>query len=108
MQSDKERARATSNDHGLLGDSDITIEDLTVMKIMEEIMELDQEIKMKQKWMDKRMKMLGKLLPNQKKSTAQIVETFMLKIEAAQPAIPLGQANVYEHSIPLKQGDVFE
>jgi hypothetical protein len=37
---------------------------------MEEIMELDQEIKMKQKWMDKRMKMLGKLLPNQKKSTA--------------------------------------
>jgi len=32
----------------------------------------------------------------------------MLKIEAAQPAIPLGQANVYEHSIPLKQGDVFE
>ena len=43
--------------------SEITVEDLTVMKLMEEIMELDQEIKMKQKWINTRMKMLHKLMP---------------------------------------------
>jgi len=33
------------------------------MKLMEEIMEFDQEIKMKQRWINTRMKMLHKLLP---------------------------------------------
>lgn len=49
-----------------MGD-EYSIEDLTVMKLMEEIMELDQEIKMKQKWINKRMSMLHKILPKQKK-----------------------------------------
>jgi hypothetical protein len=34
---------------------------------------------MKQKWIEKRMKMLHKLLPSQKKNTAQLVESFMAK-----------------------------
>ena len=38
---------------------DISIEDVTVMKLMEEIIEYDQEIKMKQKWIDTRMRMLS-------------------------------------------------
>lgn len=42
---------------------EISVEDLTVMKLMEEIMEFDQEIKMKQRWINTRMKMLHKLLP---------------------------------------------
>jgi hypothetical protein len=33
------------------------------MKLMEEIMEIDQEIKMKQKFIKTRMTMLSKLLP---------------------------------------------
>jgi hypothetical protein len=36
------RARAPSNnDHNLMSESEISIEDLTVMKLMEEIMEFD-------------------------------------------------------------------
>ena len=74
------RTRAPSNnEHNLMSESEISIEDLTVMKLMEEIMEFDQEIKMKQKWIDKRMKMLHKLLPSQKKNTATLVESFMAK-----------------------------
>ena len=42
---------------------ELTLEDLTVMKLMEEIMELDQEIKMKQRWMGSRMKMLHQMVP---------------------------------------------
>ena len=41
---------------------------------MEEIMEFDQEIKMKQQWINTRMKMLHKLLPaQQNKKTAQYI-----------------------------------
>ena len=49
---------------GLLAD-DVSIEDLTVMKLMEEIMELQEEIKLKQKFVSTRMKMLEKILPKQ-------------------------------------------
>jgi hypothetical protein len=42
---------------GNLGE-DLTVEDLTVIKLMEEIMEFDQEIKMKQRWINSRMKLL--------------------------------------------------
>jgi hypothetical protein len=37
---------------------DFSMQDFTVMKLMEEIIEFDQEIKMKQKWINTRMKML--------------------------------------------------
>ena len=60
--------------------SEISVEDLTVMKLMEEIMELDEEIKMKQKWINTRMKMLHKLIPEQKETTQNICETFMKSI----------------------------
>ena len=49
-----------------LSSEDLTIEDLTVIKLMEEITEFDQEIKMKQRWINSRMKMLHQLLPKQK------------------------------------------
>ena len=44
-------------------DQELSVEDLTVMKLMEEIMEFDEEIKMKQRWINTRMKMLHKLVP---------------------------------------------
>ena len=47
---------------------------------MEEIMELHQEIKMKQKWVSTRMTMLNKILPKQNKRTAEIAQDFLLKI----------------------------
>ena len=58
------RPRGKSSGHESdLFNGDLSIEDLTVMKLMEEIMEFDQEIKMKQRWINTRMKMLHKLLP---------------------------------------------
>ena len=45
-------------------DRQANLQDLTVVKIMEEIMEFDEEIKMKQRWINNRMKMLHELLPH--------------------------------------------
>ena len=45
----------------------LSLEELTVMKLMEEIMEFDQEIKMKQRWINARMKLLHNLLAQQEK-----------------------------------------
>ena len=39
----------------------ISVQDFTVMKLMEEIVEFDQEIKMKQKWINTRMKLLHQI-----------------------------------------------
>ena len=39
----------------------LSIEDVTVMKLMEEIVEFDQEIKMKQKWINTRVKLLHQI-----------------------------------------------
>ena len=51
------------------------------MKVMEEIVEYDQEIKMKQKWINTRMKMLHNMAPTQeKKETKQIIYNFLLKL----------------------------
>ena len=55
--------RRNSANESELYNGEISVEDLTVMKLMEEIMEFDQEIKMKQRWINTRMKMLHKLLP---------------------------------------------
>ena len=48
---------------------DLSIEDITVMKLMEEIIEYDQEIKMKQKWIDTRMRMLRQIQKKQPQSS---------------------------------------
>ena len=79
------RTRGKSAHDSELLRGDISVEDLTVMKLMEEIMEIDQEIKMKQRWINTRMKMLHKLLPEQKPETQQICEKFM---SALQPEYP--------------------
>jgi hypothetical protein len=57
------RPRGKSYDN----ESSISLEDLTVMKLMEEVMEFDQEIKMKQKWMNARMNLLHRFLKNSEK-----------------------------------------
>ena len=64
----------------------VGLEELTVMKLMEEIMEFDQEIKMKQRWISTRMKLLHKLLPKQEnKDTKAIIQNFLLKLQPEYP-----------------------
>ena len=78
------------------------------MKLMEEIMEFDQEIKMKQRWINARMKMLHQLLPNQeKKEMKQIIQNFLLKL---QPEYPKKVHVSYERSgepipMPMDSGE---
>lgn len=98
----------------------MTLEDLTVLKLMEEIMELDQEVKMKEKFIKTRMNMLHKILPTHPSpKTAVVAEDFLLKLKPQyenrhasvtydSPAIPMGQADVYPNPIEMKDGDVFD
>ena len=65
------RPRGKSAHESDLYNGDVSLEDLTVMKLMEEIMEFDQEIKMKQRWINTRMKMLHKLLPTHQQAGSQ-------------------------------------
>ena len=44
--------------------AEFSIQDFTVMKLMEEIVEFDQEIKMKQKWINSRIKLLHEIQKN--------------------------------------------
>ena len=82
--SHQKRERGSS--FGVDADSGINLEELTIMKLMEEIMEFDQEITMKQRWINARMKMLHKLLPKQTKSeTKQIIHNFLLKLQPEYP-----------------------
>ena len=82
MDSDKrERGKSFNAQTDSIG-----LEELTVMKLMEEIMELDQEIKLKQSWINTRMKLLHKLLPNQQnKQTKSIIQNFLLKLQPDYP-----------------------
>ena len=63
---------------------DLSIEDITVMKLMEEIIEYDQEIKMKQKWIDTRMRMLRQIQKKQPQSSEMkgVMKDFMAKISS--------------------------
>ena len=64
VEGQRPRGKSSGGEKGSdLFNGELSIEDLTVMKLMEEIMEFDQEIKMKQRWINTRMKMLHKLLP---------------------------------------------
>ena len=59
----------------------LTIEDITVMKLMEEIVEFDSEIKMKQKWINSRIKMLHEVQKKQKKKEMKgLINDFLKKI----------------------------
>ena len=56
----------------------ISIEDATVIKLMEEVMEFDQEIKMKQRQINTRLQLLHRLLPNHEgKNVGSLVSDFM-------------------------------
>merc|ERR1712013_686159 len=114
------RPRGKSSAENDLLSGDISMEDLTVMKLMEEIMEFDQEIKMKQQWINTRMKMLHKLLPaHQGSRTANLIEKFMSSL---QPEYPKKISVTYERQgsdaipmpmdsgnpIAMPQADVFE
>ena len=120
------RPRGKSAGESELFNGDISVEDLTVMKLMEEIMEFDQEIKMKQRWINTRMKMLHKILPGQKagSQTALLIEKFMCALQPEYPnkisvtyerpglsseaipmpmnPIPMGQADVYKEPIQMR------
>ena len=64
----------------------ISLEEVTVMKLMEEIMEFDQEIKMKQRWINARMKILHNLTDHQeKKEMKQVIYNFLLKLQPEYP-----------------------
>lgn len=79
--SDKKRERGSS-----FSSDGISLEELTIMKLMEEIMEYDQEIKMKQRWINTRMKMLHQLMPKQEKNDMkQIIHNFLLKLQPEYP-----------------------
>ena len=96
---------------------EFSIQDFTVMKLMEEIVEFDQEIKMKQKWINSRIKLLHEIQKNKEsqKDMKQIVKEFLQQIQPSYPeklsveykregqeAIPLKMADKYESSIPLE------
>ena len=117
---EQNRPRGKSQAESELFNGEISVEDLTVMKLMEEIMEFDQEIKMKQRWINTRMKMLHKILPTkQGSSTALVIEKFMSSL---QPEYPKKISVTYERQgsdaipmpmdsgnpIAMPQADVFE
>jgi hypothetical protein len=98
---------------------EFSVEDLTVMKLMEEIMEFEQEIKMKQKWIKTRMQMLNKILPTKQRSKATaMVEDFIEQMSIHESerrsvtyesqAIPMKQGDVLPEAVPMKQGDVYD
>ena len=77
---------ANKRERGSSFSDGISLEELTIMKLMEEIMEFDQEIKMKQHWINTRMKLLHKLLPGQQsKDTKAIIQNFLLKLQPEYP-----------------------
>lgn len=86
----------------------MNIEELTIMKLMEEIMEFDMEIKMKQRWINTRMKLLHKLLPKQEsKDMRMIIQNFLLKL---QPEYPKKISVSYDRGgepipMPMDSGD---
>ena len=91
--------------------------DITAMKLMEEIVEYDNEIKMKQKWINSRIKMLHEINRQQHNSEfvkQEIVDNFLKSIQPSYPeklqveykregdnAIPLGMGSVYKDAIAL-------
>ena len=92
----------------------LTVEDITAIKLMEEIHELDQEIKLKQKWINTRVKLLHEI--NKKKSDrSQLIDDFLQRIQPEYPsklsveykgpfcgdAIPMGWKDKYDFSIPM-------
>ncbi len=76
------------------------------MKIIDEVMELDQEIKLKRKMIQSRMRMLQRLLPTTNERNKLIAAELLKKLDYDN-VIPLGQADIYPNPIELMQADVF-
>ncbi len=91
------------------------------MKLMEEIMEYDQEIKMKQRWINTRMKMLHKFnekhpVPERK----QLIFDFLSKLQPDYPkkifvtydrsgdAIPMPMDSGEPIAMPMDSGEPIE
>ena len=89
-------------------ETEVSIEEITIMKLMEEIMEFDMEIKMKQTWINTRMKMLHKLLPKQENNNIKkLIQSFLLKL---QPEYPKKISVSYDRGgepipMPMDSGD---
>ena len=75
---DNDGAPEIDIDSGAEDNSAFDIEDFTSMKLIEEVIEMDQEIKMKQKWINSRMKMLHELQKKHKKGNMKsIINQFL-------------------------------
>ena len=90
------------------------------MKLMEEIVEFDQEIKLKQKWINSRMKLLHQIQKQQKPEMKEITNNFMKQIQPDYPrklsveytrheneAIPLKMADLIPEPIPMPMADKY-
>ena len=107
----EQRPRGKSAGDSELFNGEISVEDLTVMKLMEEIMEFDQEIKMKQKWINTRMKMLHKILPTQRQGsrTAVLIENFMSSLQPEYPkkiSVTYERPGVSSEAIPMPMNPI--
>jgi len=83
---EQKRERINSKDYD--SDHRLTMEEFTVVKLMEEIVEFDSEIKHKQKQINSRMKMLHQLLPKEDKTNKRqvdLVERFMSRMQPEYP-----------------------
>ena len=81
MESTHSQSKSHKSSSSSSGGGHISLEEVTVMKLMEEIMEFDQEIKMKQRWINARMKILHNLTDHQeKKEMKQVIYNFLLKL----------------------------
>lgn len=99
------RARGKSAHDSEFWSGEISVEDLTVMKLMEEIMEFDQEIKMKQRWINTRMKMLHKLLPTHSGTkSGRLIEKFMSSLQPEYPnkiSVTYERPGISSEAIPM-------
>jgi hypothetical protein len=65
----------------------LELEDITAMQLMEQVVELDQEIKMKQRWINSRIKLLHELHNRHgvQKEKKTIIENFLVQILPEYP-----------------------
>jgi len=93
--------------NGKHGKEEFSIQDFTVMKLMEEIVEFDQEIKMKQKWINSRMKLLHNIQQKQdKEGMKSIIGDFLQQIQPEYPRKLSVEYNRHENAIPIRMKDL--
>lgn len=86
---------------------DLTVQDFSVMKLMEEIVEYDQEIKMKQKWINSRIKLLHQISKKEDKpKMKEIIYEFLQQIQPDYPRKLSVEYNREGEAIPMKMADL--